>query len=177
MLRRAAGKTWTDDSLADWPTNDFRIFVGNLGPEVNDDMLHQHFSKYASLQRVRVIGSSSSSSSSNSISQVGADSHQQQQHGGQPHYNTQQQSQQQQQQGGNKKQKPKGYGFVSLGDALECAKALREMDQTWLGSRPIRLKRSTWKDRQAPPAATGSSAKKQHQHHHQNNNKKKPPRR
>lgn len=35
----------------------------------------------------------------------------------------------------------KGYGFVSFSNALECAKALREQDQTWLGSRPIRVKR------------------------------------
>ena len=44
-------------------------------------------------------------------------------------------------------EKSKGYGFVSLLDPLECARALREMDQTWLASRPIRIKRSDWKDR------------------------------
>ena len=27
----------------------------------------------------------------------------------------------------------KGYGFVSLLKPLECAKAIREKDQTWLG--------------------------------------------
>lgn len=43
--------------------------------------------------------------------------------------------------------KSKGYGFVSLMDPLECAKAIREMDQTWLASRPIRVKRSDWKER------------------------------
>jgi hypothetical protein len=32
---------------------------------------------------------------------------------------------------------------------LCCAKSIREMDQTWLGSRPIRVKRSDWKDRNA----------------------------
>ena len=35
----------------------------------------------------------------------------------------------------------KGYGFVSFGDALECARAKREMDQSWLASRPIRIKK------------------------------------
>ena len=45
--------------------------------------------------------------------------------------------------GGNSK----GYGFVSMLQPLDCAKALREMDQTWLGSRTIRVKRSDWKDR------------------------------
>lgn len=41
----------------------------------------------------------------------------------------------------SKKQASKGYGFISFGDALECAKAKREMDQSWLGSRPIRIKK------------------------------------
>ena len=44
-------------------------------------------------------------------------------------------------------EKSKGYGFASFLDPLECAKAIREMDQTWLGSRPVRVKRSDWKDR------------------------------
>jgi hypothetical protein len=41
----------------------------------------------------------------------------------------------------------RGYGFVSFLQPLDCAKAIRETDQTWLGSRPIRVKRSDWKDR------------------------------
>jgi hypothetical protein len=41
----------------------------------------------------------------------------------------------------------KGYGFCSFLQPLDCAKAIREMDQTWLSSRPIRVKRSDWKDR------------------------------
>lgn len=104
-VRTAAGKTWVDKSLDDWPDDDFRIFVGNLGPEITDQQLYEHFQKYPSLQLAKVVRD-------------------------------------------NKTQASKGFGFVSLGDALECAKALREQDQTWLGSRPIRLKRSTWKDRE-----------------------------
>lgn len=41
----------------------------------------------------------------------------------------------------------KGYGFVSLMDPKDCARAIREMDQSWLGSRPIKVKRSDWKER------------------------------
>jgi hypothetical protein len=41
----------------------------------------------------------------------------------------------------------KGYGFVSFLQPLDCAKAIREQDQKWLGARPIRVKRSDWKDR------------------------------
>mmetsp|Transcript_21945 Transcript_21945/g.30846 ORF Transcript_21945/g.30846 Transcript_21945/m.30846 type:complete len:311 (+) Transcript_21945:117-1049(+) len=41
----------------------------------------------------------------------------------------------------------RGFGFVSLMDYKDCARAIREMDQSWLGSRPIKVKRSEWKDR------------------------------
>lgn len=34
VLRAAGGETWIDDKMDVWPANDFRIFVGNLGPEV-----------------------------------------------------------------------------------------------------------------------------------------------
>ena len=80
----------------------FRIFVGNLGPDVqHDSQLLQHFAKhYPSVQHANLIRTPRDGVS-------------------------------------------KGYGFVSFGDALEFAKALRHMDQTWLGSRPIRLKKST----------------------------------
>ena len=33
-MRIAGGEVWYDDTLDSWPKNDFRIFVGNLGPEV-----------------------------------------------------------------------------------------------------------------------------------------------
>jgi RNA recognition motif-containing protein len=54
-LRVAAGQVWTDPTLADWPDDDYRVFVGNLGPEVTDSDLNRAFSKYKSLLRVRVI--------------------------------------------------------------------------------------------------------------------------
>lgn len=106
-VRTAAGKTWVDPTLDEWPSNDFRIFVGNLGSDVTDDNVWQHFSKYTSLLKAKIIRDMNKP--------------------GQP---------------------SRGYAFVSFGDALECAKALREMDQTWIGSRPIRIKRSNWKDRE-----------------------------
>ncbi|XP_057760990.1 uncharacterized protein LOC130981407 [Arachis stenosperma] len=37
--RRAAGQTWEDPSLAEWPENNHRLFCGDLGNEVNDDVL------------------------------------------------------------------------------------------------------------------------------------------
>lgn len=54
-LRVAAGEVWRDPTLADWPEDDYRVFVGNLGPEVTDADLNRSFSKYKSLQRVRVV--------------------------------------------------------------------------------------------------------------------------
>jgi RNA recognition motif-containing protein len=54
----------------------------------------------------------------------------------------------------------KGFGFCSLLDPLECAKAIREMDQTWLSSRPIRIKRSDWKDRELKEVRKKEAMKK-----------------
>lgn len=103
-VRSAAGKVWQDNSLADWPENDYRLFVGNLSHDVTDQQLYEHFTKYPSLQMVKVIHDLKGTS--------------------------------------------KGYGFVSLLEPMECARAIREMDQTWLASRPIKVKRSDWKDRE-----------------------------
>lgn len=35
VVRAAAGQRWVDTTLAEWPENDYRIFVGNLGNEVS----------------------------------------------------------------------------------------------------------------------------------------------
>lgn len=53
-VRAAGGKVWEDNTLADWPDNDFRLFVGNLGPEANDKVLFQTFQQYVSPLRRRV---------------------------------------------------------------------------------------------------------------------------
>ena len=99
----AAGKVWVDPTLDEWPENDFRIFVGNLDKAVTDQHLFDHYKKYASLAKAKIVLDATQSS--------------------------------------------KGFGFVSFLQPLDCAKAIRETDQTWLGSRPIRVKRSDWKDR------------------------------
>ena len=38
-LRMVAGQVWEDDTMDQWPENDFRIFCGNLGKEVTSDVL------------------------------------------------------------------------------------------------------------------------------------------
>jgi len=54
-LRKAAGSVWNDSTLDDWPEDDFRVFVGDLGNEVTDELLAQAFRKYKSFQKSRVI--------------------------------------------------------------------------------------------------------------------------
>ncbi|XP_027772835.1 RNA-binding protein 42-like isoform X2 [Solanum pennellii] len=51
--RKAAGQTWEDPTLAEWPENDFRLFCGNLGNEVNDDVLSKAFSRFPSFNMAR----------------------------------------------------------------------------------------------------------------------------
>ncbi|TPX42232.1 hypothetical protein SeLEV6574_g05696 [Synchytrium endobioticum] len=55
ILRAAGGEIWEDETLLEWDTNDFRMFVGDLGNECNDDMLAKAFNKYQSFQKARVI--------------------------------------------------------------------------------------------------------------------------
>ncbi|KAJ3426376.1 RNA-binding protein 42-like [Anaeramoeba flamelloides] len=55
FLRVSDGKVWEDKTLAEWPENDFRIFVGNLGRDVNDDKLREAFNKFPSFQKSKVI--------------------------------------------------------------------------------------------------------------------------
>jgi len=104
-IRTAAGEKWSDPTLADFPENDFRLFVGNLSKDITDVKLAEAFSsKYPSFAMARVCYNKVSKTS-------------------------------------------RGFGFVSLMDSKDCAKAIREMDQSWLGSRPIKVKLSEWKDR------------------------------
>lgn len=118
VKRIAAGKNWTDNTLADFPENDYRLFVGNLPKDINDAKLVETFSsKYASFAMARIIYDKTNQTS-------------------------------------------KGYGFVSLLDPREAARAIREMDQSWLGSRPIKVKLSDWKDRDLKQVQKGKRKKK-----------------
>ncbi|VFQ80323.1 unnamed protein product [Cuscuta campestris] len=53
--RKAAGQTWEDPTLADWPENDYRLFCGDLGNEVNDDVLSKAFSRFRSFNMARIF--------------------------------------------------------------------------------------------------------------------------
>jgi hypothetical protein len=116
-IRSAAGQTWTDPTLTQWPSNDFRLFVGNLPKDLKQHQLEAAFSKYPSFVMARIIYDKP---------KVNNNKHQQI----------------------NEEGISRGYGFVSVLDPKDCARAIREMDQSWLGSRPIKVKRSEWRDRE-----------------------------
>ncbi|XP_017294382.1 RNA-binding protein 42 isoform X2 [Kryptolebias marmoratus] len=103
-IRTAAGTTWEDASLLDWESDDFRIFCGDLGNEVNDDILARAFSRYPSFLKAKVVRDKRTG-------------------------------------------KTKGYGFVSFKDPNDYVRAMREMNGKYVGSRPIKLRKSMWRDR------------------------------
>ncbi|XP_058052199.1 RNA-binding protein 42 isoform X2 [Ahaetulla prasina] len=103
-IRTAAGTCWEDPSLLEWDADDFRIFCGDLGNEVNDDILARAFSRYPSFLKAKVIRDKRTG-------------------------------------------KTKGYGFVSFKDPNDYVRAMREMNGKYVGSRPIKLRKSMWKDR------------------------------
>lgn len=41
----------------------------------------------------------------------------------------------------------KGYGFLAFSDSDEYVRAMREMNGKYVGSKPVKLTRSSWKDR------------------------------
>ncbi|XP_060184381.1 uncharacterized protein LOC132614043 [Lycium barbarum] len=53
--RKAAGHSWEDPTLAEWPENDYRLFCGDLGNEVNDDVLSKAFSRFPTFNMAKVV--------------------------------------------------------------------------------------------------------------------------
>ena len=99
-------------------SDDFRLFCGDLGNEVNDESLGKAFSKYPSMQRVRVVRDIRS-------------------------------------------KKSKGYGFVSFKDPADFTRAIKELNGKYVGSRPIKLSKSSWKDRNVDQVKAKQKEKKQ----------------
>jgi hypothetical protein len=55
-VRHMAGTTWKDETLLDFPDNDYRIFVGDLDRETQSEALEACFkSKYHSFAMARII--------------------------------------------------------------------------------------------------------------------------
>ena len=117
VARHVAGEKWIDNTLSEWPANDYRIFVGDLGPECTDEQLAKAFSAYGSFAKARVVRD-------------------------------------------KKTMKSKGYGFVSMMDSMDFAKAMKEVHGKWIGSRPCKLRKSSWEERNDQTAANSHSKRK-----------------
>lgn len=104
FVRTAAGVVWEDPTLAEWDPADFRVFCGDLGNEVTDEMLQRTFSRYPTFVKAKVVRD-------------------------------------------KRTNKTKGYGFVSFKDPNDFVKAMREMNGKYVGNRPIKLRKSAWRDR------------------------------
>lgn len=105
---------WNDSSLLEWDPSHFRLFVGNLSPEVTDEMLYRAFkynpnprpgstvneARFPSLSKVRVVREA------------------------------------------NNQFKNKGYGFVSFGDPQDYFTAFKEMNGKYIGNHPIQLRKA-----------------------------------
>ncbi|XP_031561198.1 RNA-binding protein 42-like [Actinia tenebrosa] len=117
FIRVAGNQVWEDASLNAWDPNDFRLFCGDLGNEVTDEMLTRAFSKYPSFLKAKIIRDKKSS-------------------------------------------KSKGYGFISFKDPNDFIKAMREMNGKYIGNRPIKLRKSSWKDRNMDVVRKKSKEKK-----------------
>ncbi|CDY63295.1 BnaC03g73250D [Brassica napus] len=115
--RKAAGQSWEDPTLAEWPENDYRLFCGDLGNEVNDDVLSKAFARFPTFNMAKVIRDKRTG-------------------------------------------RTKGYGFVSFLDPADLAAALKEMNGKYVGNRPIKLRKSSRKERTDQEAAERQKAKK-----------------
>mmetsp|Transcript_28855 Transcript_28855/g.43697 ORF Transcript_28855/g.43697 Transcript_28855/m.43697 type:complete len:225 (+) Transcript_28855:142-816(+) len=115
LLRKASGKIWRDPTLDDWPKDDYRLFCGDLGNEVTDDLLANAFRKYSSFQKAKVIRDKRTG-------------------------------------------KTKGYGFVSFSAPEDMVAALRDVNGRYVGNRPVRLKKSSWKDKSIDSEKNQNSA-------------------
>jgi RNA recognition motif-containing protein len=124
ILRQAAGKVWEDKTLEEWPKNDYRFFVGDLGPEVTTQTLETAFGKYASFQRALVVSEKVTG-------------------------------------------KSRGFGFVSFLNADDYTRAFREYDNKYIGSRPVKLRKSTWQDRNITTSSNHGNSHSHHHHHRQ----------
>lgn len=119
FVRCVAGEKWEDPTLGEWDSADYRIFAGDLGNEVTDDVLARAFNKYPSFLKAKVVREK-----------------------------------------GPKMGKSKGYGFVSFRDPEDFIKAMREMNGKYVGNRPIKLRKSSWKDRQVEVKKKNKEKKK-----------------
>ena len=54
-LRKVGGRKWRDETLLEWPENDFRLFIGNLDKETKLDQLQKAFQHYPSFAKAKIV--------------------------------------------------------------------------------------------------------------------------
>jgi len=57
FLRAGGGEVWVDNTLNEWPANDYRIWVGDITKETTVEHLNKHFSIYPSFAKAKIIHS------------------------------------------------------------------------------------------------------------------------
>ncbi|OMJ95152.1 hypothetical protein SteCoe_1526 [Stentor coeruleus] len=55
IYRKFGDEKWVDNSLEEWDDNDYRVFIGNLAVEVNEDSIRNAFRKFLSIQKIKII--------------------------------------------------------------------------------------------------------------------------
>lgn len=54
VKRQGGGKSWEDSSLLEWDPKHFRLFVGNLGEDANDELLATAFGRFPTMRKAKV---------------------------------------------------------------------------------------------------------------------------
>ena len=57
FIRAGGGEVWVDNTLNEWPANDYRLWVGDITKETTVEHLNKHFSIYPSFVKAKVIHS------------------------------------------------------------------------------------------------------------------------
>ena len=138
-IRRAGGKTWRDDTLEQWPEGDFRLFVGNIGNEVTDELLsHSQISASSGAtapSRHRRVSSLGDEAVGGLSFDFGAVRTKSRDHDVPRRFGRYPSLARAKVIRNKHTNKSKGYAFISFMDPFDCAKALREMSGKYIGNR------------------------------------------
>ncbi|KAK6131110.1 hypothetical protein DH2020_035155 [Rehmannia glutinosa] len=177
--RKAAGQTWEDPTLAEWPESmimlhflfmyyvginleskfklpiiicssfqvpdDYRLFCGDLGNEVNDDVLSKAFARFPSFNMARTAGFVPLWDVNYRLEPIG------------DNVNVVVRD--------KRTGKTKGYGFISFSNPTDLVGALKEMNGKYVGNRPIKLRKSTWTERTDKDALERQKVSSAHSQH------------
>ncbi|CAG2161258.1 unnamed protein product [Oppiella nova] len=117
MLRMAGGTVWEDNTLAEWDPEDFRIFCGDLGNDVTDDVLSRAFVRFPSFVKAKVIRDKRSNKSRG--------------YGFVSFKDPQDFTRAIKEMNDKRSNKSRGYGFVSFKDPQDFTRAIKEMNDVF----------------------------------------------